>query len=177
MYLREIIAPWSGFIAIVMAMSMSSTATADMRYDDQITIHESILIEESPVAIWAEFGTFCALTKWVAPVTTCAYDEGIGQLGTVRRINVDGLGELLEVMSVQGPTSYTYEVISESVLATAKYRSTVWAVPGPRAGTAEVHWRTTMDPAAFPDDGGAGMANALSGVYSASLARLKELSE
>jgi hypothetical protein len=161
----------------LVAAAFAGTAQAEIRYGDVINIHESVLVDESHVAIWAKYGTFCGLTQWVGPVTTCVYDEGSGQLGSIRRINVEGMGELREVMSVQGPTSYTYEVITEGALMSAKYRSTISTVPGPRAGTAEVHWQTTILRSAFPDDGGVGISNALQGIYRSSLEALKAMAE
>lgn len=152
-------------------------AAADIEYGETLTIHESIVIEGSAQAIWAEFGGYCDLTKWIGAVLTCEYTEGDGQLGTVRKLLLIGdLGEVLEVMSVEGPTLYTYEM-TDGFLAHADYRSTVWAVPGTTASTAEVHWRTTMTAAAFPEDGGAGIAKVLEGVYASSLAELKRLVE
>lgn len=151
-------------------------AEIDFGDDDTIAIHESVLITGSPRAIWAEYGGYCDLTKWIAPVLTCEYTEGEGQLGTVRKLQLGGgMGEVLEVMSVQGPTLYTYEM-TEGFLAHAAYRSTVWTVPGPTADTAEVHWRTTILASAF-DDGGIGIAQALEGVYASSLADLKAMVE
>ncbi len=160
------------------AMALAAAgAHADIEYGDTITIHESVVIEGSAQAIWAEFGGYCDLTKWIAPVLTCEYTEGDGQLGTVRKLLLAGdMGEVLEVMSVQGPTLYTYEM-TDGFLAHANYRSTVWAVPGTTADTAEVHWRTTILASAFPDDGGMGIAQALEGVYASSLAELKALVE
>jgi hypothetical protein len=163
--------------AAMIAAAFAAPAQAEIQYGEVINIHESVLVEESHVAIWAKYGTFCGLTQWVGPVTTCVYDEGSGQLGSIRRINVEGLGELREVMSVQGPTSYTYEVITAGDLMNAKYRSTISTVPGPRAGTAEVHWQTTILRSAFPDDGGVGISNALAGIYRSSLESLKQMAE
>lgn len=168
----------AGLVVAGAAMvGLTAPANADITFGETITVHESILVEESPAAIWAEFGKFCDIPVWIGPVTSCVYDEGEGQLGTVRRINVEGLGELVEVMSVQGPTSYTYEIISAGILADAKYRSTVWAVPGPNPGTSEVHWRTTLLSAPFAEDNGVGIANALQDIYQSSLQTLKELVE
>ena len=48
-------------------------------------------------------------------------------------------------------------------------------MPGPRAGTAEVHWQTTILRSAFPDDGGVGISNALQGIYRSSLESLKQM--
>lgn len=152
-------------------------AAADIEYGDTLTIHESIVIEGSAEAIWAEYGGYCDLTKWIGVVLTCEYTEGDGNLGTVRKLLLaDDLGEVLEVMAEQGPTLYTY-VMTEGFLTHADYRSTVSAVPGETEGTAVVHWRTTMTAAAFPEDGGVEIATALEGVYAASLAELKRLVE
>lgn len=152
-------------------------AHADVTYGDTIiTIHESVVIEGSAQAIWAEYGGYCDLTKWIAPVLTCEYVEGNGQLGSVRKLALGGgMGEVVELMSVQGPTLYTYEM-TEGFLTDANYRSTVWAVPGPTADTAEVNWGATILASAF-EDGGIGIAQALEGLYAASLADLKAMVE
>ena len=164
--------------ALTGALALTAVgAQAEIDYgDDTITIHESVVIEGSAQAIWAEYGGYCDLTKWIAPVLTCEYTEGDGQLGTVRKLMLAGdMGEVLEVMSVQGRTLYTYEM-TEGFLAHANYRSTVWAVPGATADTAEVHWRTTIIGSAF-EDGGIGISQALEGVYASSLADLKAMVE
>jgi len=148
-------------------------AQAEIRFGDVITIHESVLVKDSPVAVWNRIGGYCAFADWVGPVTSCVYVKGDGQLGTVRKINVEGMGEIVELKSVQGPTSYTYEM-TEGPLTKAKYRSTISTVPGPKAGTSEVHWQTTILRSEFPEDGGVGIAKALEGLYRASLNGLKQ---
>ena len=168
-------APVAGALAGALALTAVS-AQAEIDYGDTITIHESVVIEGSARAIWAEYGGYCDLTKWIAPVLTCEYTEGEGRLGTVRKLLLAGdMGEVLELMSVQGPTLYTYEM-TEGFLAHADYRSTVWAVPGVTADTAEVHWQTTILASAF-EDGGVGIAKALEGVYASSLDALKAMVE
>lgn len=168
-------APVAGALAGALALTAVS-AHAEIDYGDTIAIHESVVIEGSAQAIWAKYGGYCDLTAWVGPVLTCEYTEGEGQLGTVRKLLLAGdMGEVVELMSVQGPTLYTYEM-TEGFLADADYRSTVWAVPGVTADTAEVHWRTTILASAF-EDGGVGIAQALEGVYASSLAALKAMVE
>jgi len=177
MSLKTISARATGVAAAAIVVAVfAMPAQADIMYDDVITIHESVTVNESPVAIWTKFGTYCAIPSWVPPIKSCVYEEGQGQLGTVRRLDIDGIGEVVELMSVQGQTLYTYEM-TEGFLAGAKYRSTIWAVPGTSAGTAEVHWKTTINRSAFPDDGGVGIATTLSGLYQASLGNLKSLAE
>jgi len=177
MSLKTISARAAGAAAAAMMAAVFATPTqADIAYGDVITIHESITINESPVAIWTKFGNYCAIPTWVPPIKSCVYEEGDGQLGSVRRLDIDGIGEVVELMSVRGQTLYTYEM-TEGFLTDAKYRSTIWAVPGTSAGTAEVHWKTTILRSAFPDDGGVGIATTLSGLYQASLGELKRLAE
>lgn len=160
-----------------MALAAAGAAQADVTYGDTIAIHESIEIVGSPQAIWAEYGGYCDLTKWIPVVLTCEYTEGNGELGSVRKLQLGGdLGEVVEIMSVKGPTLYTYEM-TEGFLTDARYRSTVWATPGPTADTAVVHWRATILASAYPEDGGVGISQALEGVYADSLANLKSLVE
>lgn len=159
-------------------MALAATgAQAEISFDgDTITIHESVVVQGSATAIWAEFGGYCDITKWIPPVLTCEYVSGEGRLGTVRKLMLGGgMGEVLEVMAVEGPTLYTY-VMTEGFLTDAEYRSTVWTVPGTTADTAEVHWRTTIRASAF-EDGGVGISQALEGVYASSLAGMKAMVE
>ena len=160
------------------ALALAATgAQAEISHDgDTVTIHESVVVQGSAQAIWAQYGGYCDITQWIAPVLSCEYVSGEGRLGTVRKLALGGgLGEVIEVMAVEGPTLYTYEM-TEGFAAHAKYRSTVWTVPGATADTAEIHWRTTILASAY-EDGGVGLSQALKGVYAASLADLKAMVE
>lgn len=173
MTLRTLPARFAGFFAgCVVAALIASPAQAGARYGDtHVTIHESIQVKGSAAAIWTRIGGFCDLTGWLPPIASCTYVKGSGEEGSVRRLVIVGVGEVVEIMSERLPTGYTY-IMTEGFLVAAGYRSTIWTVPGPTASTAEVHWRTTIKRAAFPD-GGVGITSALSGIYRSGLETIK----
>ncbi len=156
----------------------AGSAQADIEYGDTIAIHQSIAIESSPEAIWAEYGGFCQITIWVEAVVACEVTQGDGtQIGDVRTLQLGGdLGVVVEPLLAQGPTSYTYGM-TEGFLVPAEYQATIRAEPGPTADSSVVHWSATILAAAYPDDGGVGMAEALDGLYASSLAVLKGMVE
>jgi len=159
------------------AALFATAAAADIAVEGgALTMHESMLIEESPVAIWERYGGYCDIDDFVPVITECEFLEGSGEIGTVRRLTLTGIGDVVEVMTVKTPNAYSYDM-TEGFLADANYRATIWTVPGPSAGIAEIHWRATMDPEAFPDDGGIGMAKTLSGVFRDAFANLKRMVE
>lgn len=173
MTLRTLPARFAGLLAgCIVAALIAIPAQAGARYGDtHVTIHESIQVKGSAAAIWARIGGFCDITGWVPPIASCTYEKGGGEEGSVRRLSIDGIGDVVEVMSERTATGYTYIMI-EGFLVEAEYRSTIWTVPGPTASTAEVHWLTTIKRAAFPD-GGVGISGALVGLYRLGLETIK----
>lgn len=159
----------------LIAMAIATPAHAGATFGDVITIHEKITVKGSAAALFARFGGWCAIPEWVPPVLDCVATKGSGEVGSLRVLEIAGLGQVEEIVAVKTLNSYTY-IMTEGALTAAQYRSTISMVPGSTANTADVHWKTTILPSAFPD-GGVGVAMALSGIYQDSLATLKAIAE
>lgn len=167
------------FAAVGLAAALASApASADIRYGDDgiITLTESMVIEDSPAAIWTKFGGYCDIPVWMPIITECEYLEGSGALGSVRRLTLTGIGDVVEVMTDKQRYSYTYEM-TEGFLTESNYRATISAVPGTAPGTSELRYMATYNAAAFPDDNGIGVANALTGAFQAGFESMKEMVE
>ncbi|MBL29421.1 MAG: hypothetical protein CMM50_17960 [Rhodospirillaceae bacterium] len=160
------------------AALVAAPASAGISYGDDgvITLTESMVIDDSPAAIWVKYGGYCAIPDWMPIITECEYKDGSGAKGSVRRLTLTGIGDVIEIMTDKQPHSYTYEM-TEGFLTESKYRATISAVPGTTPGTTEMQYKATLNASAFPEDNGIGVAKALTGAFRAGFESMKAMVE
>lgn len=144
---------------------------------------EKIVIDSPPAAVWAVIKDFDALAKWhpavaESPATTANAE------GSVRTLKLKGGGALIETLERYNDAgmSYTYRAKDGGALPVTNYTSTLTVTAGADAGKTVVEWRGAFyrghpnnDPP--PDQNDEAAVKAITGVYQAGLANLKQAIE
>ena len=139
-----------------------------------LNIYTWIQVNATAEAVWEQIGGFCDLPKFVPIVVDCVMTSGKG-VGSVRYLTFEDGMKIDEPMVDQGPSHYTY-VMSKGFLTDARYRSTIRVYPATDPGTSVVEWTGQIDADTY-EDGGAGMAETLSGIYQTGLDNIKKMVE
>ncbi|MGA0613101.1 SRPBCC family protein [Caldimonas sp. KR1-144] len=143
---------------------------------------EKIAIDAPPAAVWAAIKDFDALAKWHPAVAESPASAGNGE-GSVRTLKLKGGGGLVETLERYNDTgmSYSYRAKDGGALPVTNYTSTITVSAG-EAGKSVVEWRGAFyrgfpnnDPP--PDQNDEAAVKAVTGVYQAGLANLKQLVE
>ncbi|HWH72721.1 MAG TPA: SRPBCC family protein [Methylibium sp.] len=142
---------------------------------------EKITIDAPVEAVWAQIKDFDALAKWHPAVEASPADQGNAE-GSVREIRIKGGGALTETLERYNADtrSYSYRAKDGGALPVTNYTSTI-TVSG-EGNTSTVEWRGAFyrgfpnnDPP--PEQNDEAAVRAVTGVYQAGLAHLKQLLE
>ena len=133
------------------------------------TISRSADVNASASVVWSLIGPFCAIKDWLPPVGQCIED---GKAPPTRiLVTKDGNAAFVETQTARSEArhSYSYRFLS-SPLPVSNYTSTI-RVTSKGSGSSTITWSGAYD----PEHGKEKAAyEALSGVYDAGLAEIKE---
>ena len=143
---------------------------------------EQVSINAPAAAVWARIRNFDALQAWHPAVSASPADKG-NEEGSVRQLTLQGGGALIEVLELHddGRMRYTYRAKDGGALPVTNYTSAI-SVKADGDSKCTVEWRGAFyrahpnnDPPPAQNDEAA--VKAVTGVYQAGLARLKQLAE
>lgn len=134
---------------------------------------EKITVNAPVDTVWGVIADYCAIESWHPAVTNCESDGG-NSPGTTRILTLGDGGVIIELLSnYDSGNSYTY-AIKSSPLPVANYISTITVERYGVSGST-VTWESNFDSA---KGSSANEAKAvISGIYSAGLKQIKQLSE
>ena len=145
---------------------------------------KEIDINASPEKVWAVISDFCAIKNWLPPVTECE-SNGSHEPNTLRTLTLEN-GELLkEQLLKHRPEKMMYQyMIKEAntkALPVSSYGSTIMVTAGENGGSVLTwksgFYRGFMNNNPPPELSDEAAVNAVSAVYDAGLAKIKELAE
>ena len=148
-----------------------------------VRIVKSTIMEAPIEAVWEVLRDFNGHDQWHPAVAESPASGGNGE-GSVRTLKLKGGGGLTETLERYNDAgmSYTYRAKDGGALPVTNYTSTLTVSAGPEAGKSLVEWRGAFyrgypnnDPP--PDQNDAAAVKAVTGVYQAGLANLKQLVE
>lgn len=148
-------------------------------------VTESIDIDASPADVWVLIGDFAGADAWMPMVSTSSSDDG-NTPGATRTLVLDGGAEVVELLKKHDDEkmSFSYRIPDKThdiaILPVTNYSSTLSVTASDGGST--VTWKGAFyrgypnnDPPEELNDEAA--VAAVSGVYQASLAHLKEVLE
>jgi carbon monoxide dehydrogenase subunit G len=144
-------------------------------------VSEKISINAPADAVWARIRNFDALKDWHPAVAESPADKGNAE-GSVRQLKLKGGGALTETLEAydDAKKKYSYRAKDGGALPVTNYTSTI-SVMAEGSGSV-VEWRGAFyrgypnnDPP--PDQNDEAAVKAVTGVYQAGLANLKQLAE
>ena len=169
--------------AVALAMVATISHSADAHGPTRKKVEESVVVNAPPAKVWALVGDFNGLNKWVPPVEASTATDG-NKVGSVRTLSITGgekLHEVLESYDAAGmKLSYKLREANVKVLPVNNYSSTIMVTP--EGANSKVTWRGAFyrgfmnnnPPAELNDDAA---VNAVTGLYKASLEKLKKVAE
>lgn len=144
-------------------------------------VTEQVQIAAPPAKVWALIGNFDALKNWHPAVAESPADKG-NEEGSVRRLKLKDGGALVETLEGYDAAKmkYNYRAKDGGALPVTNYTSTI-TVRAEGSGSV-VEWRGAFyrgypnnDPP--PDRNDEAAVKAVTGVYQAGLANLKQIAE
>lgn len=175
----------AALVGLVLAVAVQSTALA--HGPTRQKVEESIEIDAPPAQVWAIVGDFQGWEKWL-PMVASSSGKGGNDEGAERTLVLEGgAGEVHEELkrydAERMMLSYRIPVATHdvNVLPVSNYSATI-TVRGNDAGGSTVTWKGAFyrgymnnDPPDELNDEAA--VNAVTGLYQAGLAHLKEVAE
>jgi hypothetical protein len=169
-------------VAIVLGAGMMSAAHA--HGPTRQKVEESIVINAAPAKVWALVGDFNGLNKWVPPVESSTATNG-NNVGSVRTLSITGGEKLEEALEAYDADKmslrYRMEKPNLKVLPVNNYSSSISVAP--EGGNAsKVTWRGAfyrgyMNNNPPPELNDEAAVKAVTGLYKASLEKLKKVAE
>ena len=147
-------------------------------------VEESVVINAAPAKVWAVVGNFNGLDKWVPPVEASEASNG-NTVGSVRTLSITGGEKLHEVLEGYDAATmtvrYRMREPNTKVLPVNNYTSSISVAPE-GAGASRVTWRGAfyrgfMNNNPPPELNDEAAVKAVSGLYKASLEKLKKVAE
>ena len=134
------------------------------------TLLEKLTIDAPAAAVWGRIRNFDALKDWHPAIAASPASQG-NSVGSVRSLQVNGGGELIETLEAHDDAgmSYRYRATDGGALPVTNYSSTLAVKASGRQSIVE--WSGTF----VPDDDAA--VATVTGVYQSGLANLKALAE
>ncbi|HET7862903.1 MAG TPA: SRPBCC family protein [Burkholderiaceae bacterium] len=146
-------------------------------------VTETITINATPEAVWAVVKDFDKLHTWHPAVERSSATQG-NEVDSERTLVLKGGGTVVEKLESwsEADRKFSYRMREAGPIPVSNYSSTLAVKPGSGAGTTVVEWRGAFyrgypnnDPP--PDKNDEAAVAAVSGIYKAGLAHLKELVE
>jgi carbon monoxide dehydrogenase subunit G len=146
-------------------------------------VTETIIINAAPEAVWAMVKDFDKMQNWHPAVASSTATQG-NAVDSERTLTLKGGGTVVEKLESwsDADRKFSYRMRQAGPIPVTNYSSTVTVKPGPGAGTAVVEWRGAFyrgypnnDPP--PEQNDEAAVAAVTGIYKAGLANLKELLE
>lgn len=150
----------------------------------RLKVVKSIDIDAPPEKVWAVIAEFCSIQEWLPPVEKCESD-GTHEKGTTRVLTVGNGESFTEELLEYNPEemSYAYRITepNHAAVPVGSYGSTIDVNAG-ESGGSTLSWKgffyraepNNNPPPEFSDEAA---MKAISGIYDAGLAKIKELAE
>ncbi len=147
-------------------------------------VSKEIEIAASPDKVWAIISDFCSIKNWLPPVTECASD-GSHEANTLRTLTLANGEILTEQLLKHKPEKMMYQYMIKKAnvkaLPVSSYGSTIMVQPGENGGSILTwksgFYRGYMNNNPPPELNDEAALAAVSAVYDAGLAKIKELAE
>jgi carbon monoxide dehydrogenase subunit G len=146
-------------------------------------VTETITINAAPEAVWALVKDFDKMQDWHPAVAGSTATSG-NSVDSERTLTLKGGGTVVEKLESwsDADRKFSYRMRQAGPIPVTNYSSTLTVKPGPAAGTAVVEWRGAFyrgypnnDPP--PEQNDEAAVAAVTGIYKAGLAHLKDLLE
>jgi carbon monoxide dehydrogenase subunit G len=146
-------------------------------------VTETITINAPPEAVWAVVKDFDKMQAWHPAVESSTATQG-NSVDSERTLNLKGGGKVVEKLESwsDADRKFSYRMREAGPIPVTNYSSTLSVKPGPGAGTSVVEWRGAFyrgypnnDPP--PDKNDEAAVAAVTGIYKAGLAQLKQVLE
>ena len=146
-------------------------------------VTETVTINAAPEAVWAVVKDFDKLQAWHPAVENSTATQG-NAVESERTLMLKGGGKVVEKLESwsEADRKFSYRMREAGPIPVSNYSSTLAVKPGPGAGTTVVEWRGAFyrgypnnDPP--PDKNDDAAVAAVTGIYKAGLANLKEMLE
>ncbi len=146
-------------LSITMVVLMTNSAMALEKVTKEVTINAPIN------KVWDKIGSFCAIADWHPAVAKCVEKRKGEELR--RTLTLEGGGDILELLTGENETSYTY-IVEDGVLPVKNYTSTI-SVARSGDDKTKVTWTGSMNGKGKTDKEA---AEFMGGVYQAGLDNL-----
>jgi carbon monoxide dehydrogenase subunit G len=146
-------------------------------------VTETVTINAAPEAVWALVKDFDKMQDWHPAVAGSTATAG-NSADSERTLTLKGGGTVVEKLESwsDADRKFSYRMRQAGPIPVTNYSSTLTVKPGPAAGTAVVEWRGAFyrgypnnDPP--PEQNDEAAVAAVTGIYKAGLAHLKDLLE
>lgn len=147
-------------------------------------VMKEMQINAAPEKVWSIISDFCAVTNWLPAVEKCESD-GSNEPDTIRTLTVSNGEQLREQLLKHDPGKMMYQYMikepNTEAFPVSSYGSTIMVEPGEN-GSAIVTWKSGfyrgfMNNNPPPELNDEAAIKAVSDLYDAGLARLRELAE
>jgi len=171
--------------ALALTLAASLPLAAHAHGPSRQKLELSVDVNATPAATWAVISEFCAIAQWHPSVASCE-QQGGNAVGATRTLTLKGTGAVVknELLKYDAEgMSYKYKITENDVnnFPVTTYAASLEVSPGD-AGGSKVSMKagfyrgyTKNDPP--PELNDAAAVKAVTSLYEAGLARIKELAE
>ncbi|WP_052452347.1 SRPBCC family protein [Noviherbaspirillum autotrophicum] len=164
-------------VGLAAAMLTGSSCAAAAAPSAPLLVTRSIVVSAPADKVWKVVGNFGDMSYFSAAVKSTEIVSGRNnQPGAQRRITLKEGGVVVETLTARKERPYRLSYrMDESPLPVSNYRSTISVIPSGQ--DSKVTWSGQFNSRAAAEDGDQVAVKAITGLYDAGLASIKEVAE